>query len=104
MTVGQFNELYQDYVASVALKIAGDLFHIIPLDEVYVTCLRQMLNTQTGHQELTPILSVQFVRPTFASLNLTNLDPSDAMANFNHTMSFKKTKGFAQIEPLKPIN
>lgn len=104
MPIGQFNELYQDYVGSVALKIAGDLFHIVPLNEVYVTCLARMLNPQTGQQELTPILSVQFVRPTFASLNLTDLDPSDSMANFNHAMSFKKTKGFARIEPLKPID
>lgn len=104
MPVGQFNELYQDYVGSVALKIAGDLFHIVPLDDIFVTCLSEMLNPKTGHQEMTPILSVQFVRSTFARLNLTNLDPSDSMANFNHTMSFKKSKGFAPIEPLKPID
>ena len=103
MPAGQFNELYQDYVGSVALKVAGDLFQIVPLEEVYVTCLTKMLNPKTGHQELTPILSVQFVRSTFARLNLAHLDPSDSMANFNHVMSFKKTKGFAPIEPLKPI-
>jgi len=64
MPVGQFNELYQDYVSSVALKIAGDLFHIVPMEELCVTCCTTMLNSQTGHQELTPILSVQFVRHT----------------------------------------
>lgn len=104
MPVGQFNELYQDYVGSVALKVAGDFFQILPLDEIYVTCLTTMLNPQTGHQEMTPILSVQFVRSTFAGLNLAKLDPSDSMTNFNHVMSFKKTKGFARIEPLKPID
>lgn len=103
MPASQFNELYQDYVGSVALKIAGDLFNIIPLDEVYVTCLTRMLNPQTGHQELTPILSVQFVRPTFAELNLAKIDPSESMRNFNHSMSFKKTTGFAPIEPLRPL-
>ncbi len=100
MPIGQFNELYQDYVCSVALKVAGDLFHIIPLDEVFVTCQTTMLNSGTGHQELTPILSVQFIRDTFCRLNLANIDPSDSMRNFNHKMSFKKTKGFSPIEPL----
>lgn len=104
MPVGQFNELYQDYVCSVALKVAGDLFHILPLDEVYVSCKATILNPKTGHQELTPILSVQFVRDTFTRLNLNNLDPSDSMANFNHVMSFKKTKGFDAIEPLVSSN
>ncbi len=103
MPTGQFNELYQDYVCSVALKVAGDMFHILPLDEIYVTCQLVMLNSATGHQELTPILSVQFVRETFAKLNLKSIDPSDSMANFNHVMSFKKTKGFAAIEPLQPL-
>ena len=103
MPAGQFNELYQDYVCSVALKVAGDLFHIVPVDEVYITCMSMMLNSSTGHQELTPILSVQAVRSTFLNLNLEHLDPSDSMANFNHNMKFRKTKGFAPVDPLIPI-
>lgn len=104
MPVGQFNELYQDYVASVALKVAGELFHVVPLEEIYVTCLTDMLNPQTGHKEKSAILSVQFVRATFFKLNLANLDPSDAMRNFRHAMAFKKGQGFSPIEPLKPVN
>lgn len=100
MPVGQFNELYQDYVASVALKVAGDMFQILPLQEVYVTCEAEMLNSMTGHKESTPILSVQFVRRTFERLNLKSIDPSDSMSNFNHVMSFSKTKGFSAIRPL----
>lgn len=104
MPVGQFNELYQDYVASVALKTAGDLFHILPLGEVYVTCIANMLNPQTGYQEWTPILSVQFVRDGFMRLNLFGIDPSDAMRNFRHAMKFSKTKGFSAVELLEPVN
>jgi len=104
MPVGQFNELYQDYVASVALKVAGELFHVLPLEEIYVTCVTEMLNPQTGHKEKTPILSVQFVRASFFRLNLANLDPSDAMRNFRHAMAFKKSQGFSPIDPLKPID
>lgn len=103
MPIGQFKELYQDYVASVALKVAGDLFHILPTDEVYVTCVSNMLDSSTGHQKLTAILSVQFVRETFVRLNLEAIDPSDSMANFNHSMNFKKTKGFSPVDPLRPI-
>lgn len=103
MPVGQFNELYQDYVASAALKTAGDLFHILPLSEIYVTCTANMLNPQTGHHAWTPILSVQFVRESFMRLNLSSIDPSDSMRNFNHSMKFSKTKGFAAIEPLMSI-
>ncbi len=103
MPAGQFNELYQDYVCSVALRVAGDLFGLLPDNEVFVTCVATKLNKTTGHQEPTPILSVHFVKETFARLNLSNLDPSDSLANFNHVMNFKRTKGFERIEPLKSI-
>ena len=103
MPIGQFYELYQDYVCSVALKVGGDLFHILPIDEVYVTCVTDMLDTTTGHQKPTPILSVKLVRDTFMRLNLGAIDPSDSMSNFNHAMSFKKTKGFSGVESLCPF-
>lgn len=103
MPIGDFNELYQDYVASVALKVAGDIFHILPVEEVFVTCVTSMLNTKTGHKEMTPILSVQAVKETFKRLNLEHLDPSDSLANFNHAMNFKRTKGFQFGEPLKSM-
>ncbi|MDN3644849.1 hypothetical protein QWY75_01365 [Pontixanthobacter aestiaquae] len=104
MPKGEFNELYQDYVCSVALRLAGDIFGNLPLDECHVTCSATMLNTKTGHLEDAPILSVLFVRDTFERLNLSGLDPSDSLANFNHEMNFRKTKGFERIEPLKPTD
>lgn len=100
MPKAQFHELYQDYVASVALKVAGDLFHVLPYDEVFVTCQVSMLNRSTGHKEPTPILSVQFVKDTFKTLNLEHIDPSDSLSNFNNVMKFRKTTGFQKIDPL----
>lgn len=104
MPKGDFNELYQDYVASVALKVAGDMFHILPNTEIYVTCVTSMLNSKTGHQEITPILSVQFVKETFKMLNLKNIDPSDSLENFNHNMNFKRTKGLQPVEALQKLS
>jgi hypothetical protein len=103
MPISKFNELYQDYVATVPLRVARIAFNVLPISELYVTCRGMMLNAQTGHQELTPILSVQVVRETLAQLDLAYLDASEALANFNHTMSFKKATGFQKIESLKPI-
>lgn len=98
MPVGEHHDLYQDYVASVALKVAGDLFNILPLDEVYVTCLVDMLDPTTGHQAKTPVVSVHFVRETYAKLNLDSVDPSQALNNFRHNMRYKRTTGFQAVE------
>lgn len=100
MPIGQMNEFYQDYVASVAIRVAAEIFGILPLDEVFVTCNTKMLNPSTGHQEITPILSVHFVRDTFQWLDLSNIDPSDALGNFRHAMNFRKTKGFIRVDPI----
>lgn len=104
MPAGEFNELYQDYVCSAALRVGGDLLNILPLDEVYVTCTPLLLDSANGHQRPTPVLSIQIVRETFDRLRLAGIDPSDAMKNFNHEMDFKRAKGFAEIKPLKPID
>lgn len=103
MPISESNELYQDYIASAAFRIAGDMLNILPLEEIYVTCLAEMLDSSTGYQVQTPILSVQFVRSTFKKLNLGMIDPSDALNNFNHTMQFNRTKGFSGIEPLQSL-
>lgn len=104
MPVGEANELYQDYVCSVALRVAGDLFGLLPRGEIIVTCCAEMLDGSTGYLVQTPILSVRFVRETFRNLNLSGLDPSDAMRNFVHEMDFKRTKGFSSIRPLRPVD
>jgi len=103
MPVGQFNELYQDYVASVALRVAGDLLQMTPLEEVYVTCLATLLDQTTGRMRDTPILSAHIVRETFSQLNLARIDPSDALHNFRHHMKFKRTVGFNQVDPIVPF-
>ncbi len=104
MPKGEFNELYQDYVCSVALRLAGDIFGVLPVNDCHVTACTTMLDSSTGHLSKTPILSVFFVRPTYEGLNLANLDPSDSMANFVHTMAFKKTRGFQSIKPLRKMD
>lgn len=103
MPAGEFNELYQDYVCSAALRVGGDMLALLPLPDVYVTCVATVLDTSTGHMEDTPILSVWFVRDTFQRLDHRHLDASDSLRNFVHRMDFKRSRGFAPVEPLQPL-
>ncbi|WP_373033983.1 hypothetical protein [Sulfurovum sp.] len=102
MPKGQFNELYQDYVCSCVLRVANELFSILPDEMVFVTAVDKLLNSKTGHIEESPILSVAVARDTLQSLNMDYIDPSDSMSNFVHHMSFMKTKGFEAVERLTP--
>jgi len=102
MPKGKFNEIYQDYVCSCALRVANELFSAIPDNMVIITAVDELLSTKSGHLEKSPILSVCVSRSTLDSLNMNNIDPSDSMSNFIHNMSFKKTKGFEPVELVSP--
>jgi hypothetical protein len=93
-------EIYQDYVCGSSLRIARELFALLPVDMIIVNAIGSLLNKQTGHLEDTPILSIAIPRKTFDMLNFENLDPSDSLTNFVHNMNFKKGSGFGQVEAL----
>jgi hypothetical protein len=102
MTKTRFWELYQDYVCGCVLRVARELFVLLPLEMAIVNAVGRVLNTQTGHLESQPILSVALPRATLEDLNFEMLDPSDSMSNFVHRMAFRKLKGFQAITPLTP--
>ncbi|MCI0648284.1 MAG: hypothetical protein L0346_25795 [Chloroflexi bacterium] len=101
MPKSQYYALYQDYVTGCVLRVARELFALLPLKVVIVTALGNILNSQTGYVEEKPILSIAIPRETLGRLNFQLLDPSDSLTNFVHKMSFKKTQGFAAVEALK---
>lgn len=102
MPVGRFNELLQDYICSCALRVGRELLAILSDDLVIVTATDRLLNPSTGHVEEMPLLSVAISRKTLDTLNLDAIDPSESMKNFVHNMAFKKTTGFAPVQPLSP--
>ena len=96
----RFYELYQDYVCGTALRVAKELFALLPIEMSIVTEVSSLLNSKTGHMEDQPILSVAIPRSTLENLNFDYLDPSDSLQNFVHNMNFRKTKGFAPVEQI----
>jgi len=101
MPIGKFNEIYQDYVCSAVLRMARDLFSILPFEEIIITAIGGYINSSTGNEEEGPILSVLFNRKIFETLNFESLDPSDSMQNFKCNMEFKKTKGMTCTEEVE---
>lgn len=92
------NELFQDYVCGCVLRVANELFSIIPDDLVVINAEDRMLNTKTGHKENACVLSVCVSRDALKSINLSAVDPSDSINNFVHNMSFAKASGFEAVD------
>lgn len=95
--------LYQDHVSSAALRVARELFHLLPIQRAYVHVGAVRLNTATGHTGRETLLSVEFDRDRLLALNFVRIEPSDAVRSFRHAMNFKKTSGFAPVEALQPL-
>jgi hypothetical protein len=101
MTVSRFNELYQDYVCSAAIRVARETFALLPIDCVYVNAIADLLDASTGRIKPQAILSCKFIGENLDRLHFERIDCSDAMRNFVHRMSFSKNSGFAAVEVLE---
>jgi hypothetical protein len=101
MPKARFYEIYQAYVCGCVLRVARELLALLPVRMVLVTALGEILNTQTGHLEQKPILSVAIPRDSIDRIQWESVDPADAMVNFVHRMCFKKSKGLFAVEPVR---
>ena len=104
MPKSKFNELYQDYVCSCILRVARELFALLPIEKISITAEGEMLNSKTGYLESQPILSVLLIKSNLMKLNFDRIDPSDAMQNFVHNMNFKKAVGFIKVNKVNIEN
>lgn len=81
---------YQDYVCSVSIRIARDIFALLPVQNVVVHA------TSNGDD----ILSVCFDKRTFSGLKFNFIDPTETITKFNHNMQFGDG-GFGTIDRLE---
>jgi hypothetical protein len=100
MPKGEYYRLYQDHVCSAALRVAREFLALLPIDDVVVTAVDDLVDPATGHLKRSPIVSFHAPRATMAKLNFHALDPSDSLRNFNHRMSFGATVGLRPVEPV----
>ncbi len=82
--------LLQDFVCSVSLRIAGDLFALLPVQDVIV---HTVLRGDT-------VFSVDFDRATYSKINFSFIDPSNTATKFRCNMKFDEKNGFSPVNPL----
>lgn len=98
MSKTAYYDLEQDYICSCALRIARDMFAILPLKYVYINAIDERMDAATGHSKEVTLLSVKIEKEILNRLNFEQIDCSDSMQNFEHRMVLKKTQG------LQPVN
>jgi len=87
----EYNAIFQDFVCSTAIRIARDIFALLPVE-------RAIVHAQLGDST---ILSVSFDRATMDKIRFGMIDPSDTMARFPCNMDFDPASGFQAIGRLE---
>ena len=103
MPMGRFHEIYQDYVCGCMLRVAREVFAMLPVETVLVTALADLLDSRTGHTAEQPVLSAVMPRTIIARLNFEQLDSSDALENFRHRGDFKASRKSGVFQPIIPL-
>jgi len=89
---------YNDYISSAVLRLARELYAILPINDLIVNAIGKVLNEKNGHIEDSILLSAYIPKETLATLNFDLVDPSLCIENFKHNVNFKKTIGFIPVE------
>lgn len=100
MPKGKYFEIQQDYICSCVIRMARDMFALLPLDYVVINALDNNLDTTTGISKKEVILSVKIEKEKLYQMNLDLIDPSDSMDNFECNMNFKKLSGLQSVNRL----
>jgi hypothetical protein len=107
MPKARFHEIYQDYVCGCVLRLAREMFALLPVDIVMLTATVDGIDSSTGHAAELPVLCVAVPRSEIEHLDFERLDPSDAVENFQHrgdVMTSRKSGEFVPIIPLSPAD
>lgn len=107
MPKGRFHDLYQDYLCSCIIRVAREVFALLPVDFLLVTASVDTLNPRTESLDDQKVFSASIPRSNLQQLDFDAIDPSDAMDNFFHRGDFKasrKSEAFTSITPLTPAD
>lgn len=88
------------YVSGLTLRIARNIFGLLPIKTVIINVQTDILDTQVGKVDNITMLSVKIDKSKLTELNFDHIDPFDALNNFEHNVRFLKTKGFQAVEKL----
>ena len=90
LSTQDYHILLQDFVCSMSLRIARDMFALLPVKN---TVVHTVLDGET-------IFSVDFDRTNLSKINFDYIDASNTATLFRNNMKFDAKKGFSPVNPL----
>lgn len=98
-SIGELNKDYATGVTGMAFYFASVLYNISPkIEKISISGYTQRISKKTGNEEDQYVYSVVFNRDKFAELNIQNIDPIQAITNFECTMDITSKYELKTIE------
>ena len=98
LSKSQHNELISIHIASSAIRIAKDMFALLPVEKTVVHIVDNYINELISKKERVTVLSVEFERDRLEIAEKTKITPLDILQEFRHNMKFTKSYGFRPVE------
>lgn len=94
--------LYQDLVASIALRTLHEVFEADQAQSIDTCCFNGFVHTvdpATGRDVQPHLISVRTTKPVFSEINLSRVDKTTCLRNLGAAVS----RHAAEAQPVKPI-
>lgn len=104
MPKGKFQELYQDYVCGCLLRVAREVFALLPIETVLAHARVPFTDRATGLDREINVASVILPRARIQALDFNRLDPSDTIESFHHSGSVKISRSTGEFQEALPLS
>lgn len=98
LSKSQHNELISIHIASSAIRIAKDMFALLPVEKTVVHIVDNYINELISKKERVTVLSVEFERDRLEIAEKAKSSPLDILQEFRHNMKFTKSYGFRPVD------
>ncbi|GAB6990794.1 hypothetical protein [Paenibacillus pini] len=98
----EFFSLKRDYVYGAVLRIAREMFALLPLEVVLIHATDTKMNKLTGQEEYVTLLSAKFDRESLSKVDI-EFQSTELIELFKHTphhVNFNDELGFIPVEKL----
>ncbi len=99
LPAGKRSEMHRDAICAAAVRVAMEFLSTLPLDEVEVLMLTDILDRGSGHIEALPVLYLRASAQALQSLNLTRTEATPLVERLGGHMEWSRKDGFRAINP-----
>jgi hypothetical protein len=99
LPVGRRYEIHREAICSAAVRVAVEFLSVLPVDEVEVLMLTDILDRATGHIDARPVLHLRVAAQAVRALNLARTEAPALVERLGGHMDWSKREGFRALNP-----